>query len=57
MTNEERTANLEGRIEYLATKDDVSQSTLSTIKWIVGVGVGLLAAQVSMWAYMLSRLP
>ena len=57
MTNEEGTANPEGRIEYPATRDDVSQSTLSTIKWIVGVGVGLLAAQVSMWAYMLSRLP
>ena len=57
MTNDERTAKLEGQIEYLATKEDVANASLSTIKWIVGVGVGLLAAQVSMWAYMLSRLP
>jgi len=57
MTNDERTAKLEGQIEYLATREDVANASLSTIKWIFGVGVGLLAAQVSMWAYMLSRLP
>ncbi|MDE0630655.1 MAG: hypothetical protein OXH73_04050 [Caldilineaceae bacterium] len=57
MTTEERVSKLEGSYKHLATKADVANASMSVIKWIVGVGATLLAAQVAMWVFILSRLP
>lgn len=57
MTTEERVSRLEGSYEHLATKADVVEASLSIIKWIIGVGVGIIAAQVAIWMHILSRLP
>lgn len=48
---------LQGAYRHLATKEDVSNSTLNTVRWIVGVGAAILAAQFGAWLHILSRLP
>jgi hypothetical protein len=49
--------NLQGAYEHLATKDDVSEATLKTVIWIVGVGITSLATLLSVLINILSRLP
>ncbi len=38
-------------------REEVAKASLSTVKWVVGTGATLLAAQAAMWIYILSRLP
>jgi len=48
---------LKGAYEHLATKDDVSRATLRIVLWLVGVGVTLVAFQISIMFQLSTRLP
>ena len=48
---------LKGTKEHLATKDDVSRATLRIVLWLVGIGVTLVAFQISIMFQLSTRLP
>jgi len=52
-----RVARLEGASPHLATKADLQALEATMIKWLVGVGIALLAVIVPLLLYIISRLP
>ena len=40
---EERVSRLEGGQEHLATKADLANTKAEIIKWVVGIGLGVVA--------------
>ncbi len=47
---------LEGEYRHLATKNDVSKSSLRLVFWIVGVGITVLAIQIAAWSNIMSSI-